>query len=78
MVEAARQRLEDLKAELALIERSIADLSLVAEGGGAVALSALTSRLWTDEGLPPGPIVVVVSGGNVDPTLLAEVLAGAD
>lgn len=44
---------------------------LVAEPSGATALAAYLSRET-----PPGPTVVVVSGGNVEPTLLAEILAG--
>jgi threonine dehydratase len=43
---------------------------LVAEPSGAVALAAYRSQET-----PPGPTVVIVSGGNVDPTLLAEILA---
>jgi len=43
---------------------------VVAEGAGALAYAAL-------EQLPPGPpTVALVSGGNIDPTLLAELLAG--
>ena len=53
---------------------SVAELAgvakVVAEGAGALAFAAL-------EQLPPGPpTVAVVSGGNVDPALLAELLAG--
>jgi len=46
---------------------------LVAEPSGAVSTAA-----WLAHGdeLPAGPAVAVVSGGNVDPQLLAEVLAG--
>ena len=44
---------------------------LVAEPSGAVALAAYRSRET-----PPGPTVVVVSGGNVEPAFLAEILAG--
>ena len=44
---------------------------LVAEPSGATALAAYLTRET-----PPGPTVVVVSGGNVEPTLLAEILAG--
>ena len=41
---------------------------VVAEGAGALPFAAL-------EQLPPGPpTVAVISGGNVDPTLLAELL----
>ena len=43
---------------------------VVAEGAGALPFAAL-------EQLPPGPpTVAVISGGNVDPALLAELLAG--
>lgn len=44
---------------------------LVAEPSGATGLAAYRSRET-----PPGPTVVIVSGGNVEPTLLAEILAG--
>ncbi|OPX12168.1 threonine/serine dehydratase [Mycobacterium sp. AT1] len=44
---------------------------LVAEPSGATALAAYRSGET-----PPGPTVVVVSGGNVEPALLAEILAG--
>jgi threonine dehydratase len=44
---------------------------LVAEPSGATALAAYRSRAT-----PPGPTVVVVSGGNVEPALLAEILTG--
>lgn len=48
------------------------ELSLVLEGGGATALAAVLA------GHAPrgrGPLVVVLSGGNVDPLLLQRVLA---
>lgn len=46
-----------------------ANAKLVAEGGGALAYAAL-------EQLEPGPVTVaVVSGGNIDPKLLATLLA---
>jgi len=44
---------------------------LVAEPSGATALAAYLTRET-----PPGPTVVVVSGGNVEPAFLAEILAG--
>ncbi|MGH3432446.1 MAG: threonine ammonia-lyase [Thermocrispum sp.] len=54
--------------------RALATLAhLVAEPSGAVSTAAW---LFHGEELPPGPTVAVVSGGNVDPRLLAEVLAG--
>jgi threonine dehydratase len=48
-------------------------LRLVVEGGGAVALAALLSDVWR----PPveaGPVVIVLSGGNVAAATLASVL----
>jgi threonine dehydratase len=46
-----------------------ASAKLVAEGAGALAYAAL-------EQLTPGPpTVAVVSGGNIDPKLLASLLA---
>jgi threonine dehydratase len=42
---------------------------LVAEPSGATALAAYRSRET-----PPGPTVLIVSGGNVEPALLAEIL----
>jgi threonine dehydratase len=43
---------------------------VVGEGAGALAYAAL-------EQLEPGPLTVaIVSGGNIDPTLLASLLAG--
>lgn len=44
---------------------------LVAEPSGATALAAYRRRET-----PPGPTVVIVSGGNVEPALLAEIIAG--
>jgi threonine dehydratase len=48
------------------------NLRIVAEPGGAVALAALISGRAGD--VPDGS-VIVVSGGNVDPLLYAEILA---
>lgn len=52
------------------------DLKIVVEPGGAVALAA---ALWGDAGLPPppAPLVVVCSGGNVDPQAFATMLSAA-
>ena len=50
------------------------NLRIVAEPGGAVALAALISGKAGD--VPDGS-VVVVSGGNVDPALYAEILRAA-
>ncbi|OBB17972.1 threonine dehydratase [Mycolicibacterium setense] len=44
---------------------------LVAEPSGAVALAG-----YRKAAAPPGPAVVIVSGGNVDPVLLADILSG--
>jgi threonine dehydratase len=49
-------------------------LRIVAEPGGAVALAALLSGKI---GEVPDGSVVVVSGGNVDPLVYAEILRGA-
>jgi threonine dehydratase len=48
-------------------------LRLVAEPGGAVALAAL---LADKAGPATEPTVVIVSGGNVDPLVYAEILRG--
>jgi threonine dehydratase len=47
---------------------------IVAEPSGAVAPAAY---LYHRDGLPPGPTVAVVSGGNIDPALLARLLSVA-
>jgi threonine dehydratase len=51
---------------------------LVAEPGGAVAVAAALFRdpaeLGFFRGPASGPVVAVLSGGNIDPTLLAEIL----
>ncbi len=46
---------------------------LVAEPGGAVATAAYLAHA---DDLPPGPVVAIVSGGNIEPSLLAA-LVGA-
>ena len=51
---------------------AFAKLRLVAEPGGAVALAAL---LAGEAGDVPDDTVVVISGGNVDPAVYAEILA---
>ena len=50
----------------------------MAEGGGAVALAALLSPEIDLETLDrrAGPLVVVLSGGNIAAETLAEVLSG--
>ena len=61
---------EEIKGAMAYAARH---LRIVAEPGGAVALAALLAG-------KAGPVsertVVVVSGGNVDPALYAEIVAG--
>jgi len=64
---------EDIRAAMAW---ACTALHLVVEGGGAVGLAALRSGLWRPDPGRPGPVVVVVSGGNVAPTVLADVLEG--
>ncbi len=55
----------------AAIPELAARAKVVAEGAGALAFAAL-------EQLGPGPVTVaVVSGGNIDPLLLAELLTSA-
>jgi threonine dehydratase len=53
----------------------------VAEPGGAVAVAAALFRDPAELGLgasggTSAPVVAVVSGGNIDPTLLADILRG--
>jgi threo-3-hydroxy-L-aspartate ammonia-lyase len=54
---------------------------LVAEPGGAVAVAAALFRDPAELGLIPaetaGPMVAVLSGGNIDPTLLAQILGSS-
>lgn len=49
---------------------------LVVEGGGAVGLASLLIGAWDEIDLPDGPLVVVLSGGNVSTDTLTEVLRG--
>ena len=49
-------------------------LRLVVEGGGAVAVAALLGDRWRPDPDRPGPVVVVVSGGNVAAATLRSVL----
>ena len=44
---------------------------LVSEPSGAVGLAA-----YRQGATPPGHTVMVLSGGNIEPSLLAEILAG--
>jgi threo-3-hydroxy-L-aspartate ammonia-lyase len=47
---------------------------LVAEPGGAVAVAACLFRDLAELGGSEGPLVAVLSGGNIEPSLLARVL----
>lgn len=59
------------EAEIRSTVRALAMTArLVAEPSGAVAAAAFRYRE-----LPPGPAVAVVSGGNIEPALLAEIMA---
>ena len=62
---------------LKAIRRLIRQARLIAEPGGAVAVAAALFRDAADLALTAdgGPVVAVLSGGNIDPNLLAEVLA---
>ena len=57
----------------------VSRLSLVVEGGGSVALAALLSGAWPPAGDrdASGPVVAVLSGGNVAGSTLASVLLSA-
>jgi threonine dehydratase len=66
---------------LEAIRRLALGARLVAEPGGAVAVAAALFRTREELGLAGGPaagapLVAVLSGGNVDPALLAAVLQG--
>src|SRR6516225_9328817 len=62
---------------LKAIRRLALQARLIAEPGGAVAVAAALFRDAADLALTAdgGPVVAVLSGGNIDPNLLAEVLA---
>lgn len=53
---------------------ALSRLHLVVEGGGAVALAAALAGLWVPTNRKE-PTVIVLSGGNLDPTHLCEILA---
>ena len=63
---------------VATVRRLAREGRLVAEPGGAVAVAAALFRDPAELGLIPGetaaPLVAVLSGGNIDPTLLADIL----
>ena len=56
------------------IRRLAYQARLIAEPGGAVAVAAALNRDARELGVTTGPVVAVLSGGNVDPALLADVL----
>jgi len=59
------------------IRRLARQARLIAEPGGAVAVAAALCRGAAELGIIPGtgaPLVAIVSGGNIDPTLLADIL----
>jgi threonine dehydratase len=58
-------------AVIAAVRTLCLDAHIVAEPSGAVPAAAVLSGL-----IPDRPVVAVVSGGNVDPAMLAEILAG--
>lgn len=63
---------------LGAIRRLALQARLVAEPGGAVAVAACLSRTADELGVAKDgerPLVAVLSGGNIDPELLAAVLA---
>ena len=57
----------------AAIRRLVADVRVVAEGAGAAAVAA---ALTGEAGR--GPVVAVVSGGNIDPEVLAAILSDGE
>ena len=63
---------------LTAIRRLALNARLVAEPGGAAAVAAFLFRdagaLGLTDGNEDAPVVAVLSGGNIDPSLLAEVL----
>ena len=51
-------------------------LKLVAEPGGAAALAGLLSGHVSFDG--DGPVIVIITGGNIDPSALSEILSAAN
>ena len=56
------------------IRRLAHQARLIAEPGGAAAVAAALYRDGKELGVTGGTVVAVLSGGNIDPTLLAEIL----
>ncbi len=71
------EHVEVTEEEIASAMRyAVERLRLVVEGGGAVGLAALLSGRWRPPSVPDaGPVVIVLSGGNVALDALAGVLA---
>ena len=65
LITVSESQIRDAVRELALKAR------LVAEPSGAVTLAA-----YRNTALPPGPTVLILSGGNIEPALLQEILSG--
>ncbi|MCL2582298.1 MAG: threonine/serine dehydratase [Streptosporangiales bacterium] len=62
------------------IRRLARQARLVAEPGGAVAVAAALNRTAGELGVPrddESPVVAVLSGGNIDPALLTEILGSS-
>jgi threonine dehydratase len=59
----------------AAVGRLVRGTRIVVEPSGAVAAAA---RLYNRVELPPGRTVAVVSGGNVEPARLAELVTAED
>jgi threonine dehydratase len=66
---------------LLTVRRLALEARLIAEPGGAVAVAASLFRTADELGVAkdgPRPLVAVLSGGNIDPGLLARVLGATD
>lgn len=64
----------DEDAIAAAMRYCVERLRLVVEGGGSVAVAALLCGAWHPDDVGDGPIVVVLSGGNVQTETLMRVL----
>jgi threo-3-hydroxy-L-aspartate ammonia-lyase len=60
---------------LTAVRRLALQARLVAEPGGAAAVAAALFRSAAELGAGDGPLVAVLSGGNIDPALLANALS---
>jgi threonine dehydratase len=65
---------DDLAPAMVLLLRSH---RVVAEGGGSAPVAAALAGLLGSEGPSDGAVVLVVSGGNLDPARIVELAAGA-